>query len=97
LLYYYLILSYFLKRLCLKIEIYLSYNMLTIAHMTQIMTKRIPVSEEMWKQLGLIKQAGQTYDQLLREMMQAYNRKQLALKVKSAKKGKGNWHSLEDL
>ena len=71
--------------------------MLTIAHMTQIMTKRIPVSEGRWKQLGRIKQAGQTYDELLGEMMQAYNRKELALHARSARKGEGNWHKLEDL
>ena len=71
--------------------------MLTIAHMTQIMTKRIPVSENRWKQLGRIKQAGQTYDELLGEMMQAYNRKELAFHAKSAQKGEGNWHNLEDL
>lgn len=71
--------------------------MLTIAHMTQIMTKRIPVSERMWRQLGQIKQAGQTYDELLNEMMQAYNRRGLALSARSARKGKGNWHNLEDI
>ncbi|MFH1054453.1 MAG: hypothetical protein V1740_08585 [Candidatus Woesearchaeota archaeon] len=65
--------------------------------MAQIMTKRIPISENRWKQLGRIKQAGQTYDELLGEMMQAYNRKELALHAISARKGEGNWHKLEDL
>jgi len=71
--------------------------MLTTAHMAQIMTKRIPVSESRWKQLGRIKEAGQTYDELLGKMMQAYNRKELALHARSANKGEGNWHKLEDL
>ncbi|MBU0979374.1 MAG: hypothetical protein KJ709_01090 [Nanoarchaeota archaeon] len=65
--------------------------------MTQMMTKRIPISEVRWKQLGRIKQAGQTYDELLGEMMQAYNRKELALYAISARKGEGNWHKLKDL
>ncbi len=64
--------------------------------MAQIMTKRIPVSEGRWKQLEQIKQAGQTHDELLGEMVQAYNRKELALHAKSARKGKGNWHKLEE-
>jgi len=65
--------------------------------MTIQMTKRIPVSEDRWKQLGQIKQAGQTYDELLGEMVQAYNRKKLALLARSARAGKGNWHKLEDI
>ena len=71
--------------------------MLTIAHMTQIMTKRIPVSENRWKQLGQIKQAGQTYDELLGEMMQAYNRRELAIHIRVARKGEGNWHKLGEM
>ena len=64
--------------------------------MAQIMIKRIPVSESRWKQLGQIKQAGQTYDELLGEMMQAYNRRELALAAKSARVGNGKWHKLEE-
>ena len=71
--------------------------MLTIAHMAQMMVKRIPVSEDRWKQLGHIKQAGQTYDELLGEMVQAYNRKELAIHARSARKGEGNWHTLEEV
>ncbi|MFH1401098.1 MAG: hypothetical protein ABIH41_06275 [Nanoarchaeota archaeon] len=62
--------------------------------MAQIMTKRIPVSEDRWKQIGKIKQAGQTYDELLGEMVIAYNRKELANLAKSARKGKGTWHKM---
>jgi predicted CopG family antitoxin len=65
--------------------------------MTQLMTKRIPVSEEMWKSLGKMKEAGQTYDELLQELMQSYNRKELSAKMDSAEKGKGNWTNLEDI
>lgn len=61
------------------------------------MTKRIPVSEERWKQLGRIKEAGQTYDELLGKMLQAFNRRELAIFAKSARKGEGNWNKLEDV
>lgn len=40
--------------------------------------KRIPVSEELWETLGSIKQAGQTYDELLRELIRRANREDLA-------------------
>jgi predicted CopG family antitoxin len=79
-----------------KTEKYLNANIVTIAHMAQLMTKRIPVSEDLWKQLGRIKQAGQTYDELLGEMIRAFNRRELARLAQSAKKGEGNWHKLED-
>ena len=70
--------------------------MLTIVSMTNIMNKRIPLSENRWKQLGKIKQAGQTYDELLGEMIKAYNKEELAEYAKSARKGKGNWTKLDD-
>jgi len=65
--------------------------------MAQLMIKRIPVSVDRWKQLGQIKQAGQTYDELLDQMIRAFNRKELASLAQSAKKGAGNWHKLEDV
>ena len=40
--------------------------------------KRIPVSEELWEELGEMKQAGQTYDDLLKELLQKANRAELA-------------------
>ena len=65
--------------------------------MAQMMTKRIPVSVEMWKQLGKLKEAGQTYDDLLEDLLHAYNRRDLARFAKSAKSGTGKWTSLEDV
>jgi predicted CopG family antitoxin len=47
------------------------------------MTKRIPVSEAVWKQLSNSKEAGRTYDDLLREMIQIHNRKKLMEKMES--------------
>jgi len=41
------------------------------------LTKRIPVSEAIWRQLHNAKEAGRTYDNLLNEMLQTYNRKKL--------------------
>ncbi len=64
--------------------------------MAQLMTKRIPVSEDRWKQLGQLKGAGQTYDELLGDMVQAYNRRGLAMLAREARAGKGKWHDLED-
>ncbi|MBN1275493.1 hypothetical protein JXA12_04355 [Candidatus Woesearchaeota archaeon] len=65
--------------------------------MAQMMTKRIPVSEDRWKQLGRIKEAGQTYDELLGELVQAHNRRELASFAQAARAGKGNWRKLEDV
>jgi hypothetical protein len=62
--------------------------------MAQTMIKRIPLSEERWKQLGDIKQAGQTYDELLGDMVKAYKRRELAQLAKDARAGKGSWHEL---
>ncbi|MFT4343808.1 MAG: hypothetical protein ACMXYE_03600 [Candidatus Woesearchaeota archaeon] len=61
------------------------------------MTKRIPVSDVRWKELGNIKQAGQTYDELLADMIVTYNRNSLRESVIKAKEGKGTWSKLEDL
>ncbi|QGA82505.1 hypothetical protein [Halomicrobium sp. LC1Hm] len=40
--------------------------------------KRIPVTEERWKELNELKQAGETYDELLDELIQEHQRRQLA-------------------
>ena len=45
------------------------------------LTKRIPVSESIWRQLHNAKDAGRTYDDLLKEMLQIYNRKKLMDKM----------------
>ncbi len=47
--------------------------------------KRIPVSVDRWKELGKLKEAGQTYDELLKEMIQTYNRAQLAEKIRASR------------
>ena len=37
--------------------------------LTEIASKRIPVTEEIWESLASLKRHGQTYDQLLAEMI----------------------------
>lgn len=45
-------------------------------------TKRIPVTEERWKQLHELKEAGQTYDDLLEELIQDRNRRELGARFR---------------
>jgi predicted CopG family antitoxin len=40
--------------------------------------KRIPVTEERWKQLNELKEAGETYDDLLGELIREHQRRELA-------------------
>lgn len=47
--------------------------------------KRIPVTEERWIELSELKRAGQTYDDLLAELIQEHNRRQLAERVRSVR------------
>lgn len=49
--------------------------------MASELEKRIPVSEETWQELGAMKAAGETYDDLLQEMIQEHNRKRLMEKM----------------
>lgn len=44
--------------------------------------KRIPVTEERWEQLHDLKRPGQTYNELIEELVQERNRKELADKVR---------------
>jgi predicted CopG family antitoxin len=47
--------------------------------------KRIPVTEERWKELNELKEAGQTYDGLLEELLQEHNRRQLADRTRAVR------------
>lgn len=53
-------------------------------------TKRIPVSEETWKELGQMKEAGITYNELLQDMIRAFNREQLIKKARKARNMKSD-------
>jgi len=47
--------------------------------------KRIPVTEERWKELNELKSAGKTYDDVLEELIQEHHRRQLANKVREVR------------
>ncbi len=40
-------------------------------------TKRIPVTEKMWQELGGLKKAGQSYDDLLAELVEEHKKTRL--------------------
>jgi len=64
-------------RLIVKVlSIYNAYNMIMSA------VKRVPVSETVWKKLGEMKGAGQTYDDLLEEMIERVKKARLEEDVK---------------
>ena len=48
-------------------------------------SKRIPVTEERWKELNELKKAGETYDDLLGELIQEHQRRQLAERAKEVR------------
>jgi predicted CopG family antitoxin len=48
-------------------------------------SKRIPVTEERWKELNELKGAGETYDELLAELIREHQRRQLAERVKEVR------------
>lgn len=61
-------------------------------------TKRVPIKEPTWKKLGKMKEAGQTYDELIKELIQEANRAELAKKVKESKeKDEDELISLDEL
>lgn len=43
-----------------------------------------------------MKEAGETYDELLKKMIRDYQRHKLAEKAREARKGKGKWIKLDD-
>jgi len=47
--------------------------------------KRIPVTEERWNELHELKKAGQTYDELLEELIHEHRRRQLADRVRAVR------------
>lgn len=47
--------------------------------------KRIPVTEERWQELNELKDAGETYDELLAELIQQHQRRQLAERTREVR------------
>ena len=60
-------------------------------------TKRIPVTEETWKELGKEKEPGQTWDELLEQLQIKAMRNQIAEKARKAKDGELETVDLDDL
>lgn len=60
-------------------------------------TKRIPVSEETWKELGKEKEPGQTWDELLRDLKIEKKKEELASDIKEAKNGEMEGKPLDEL
>ncbi|WP_135662744.1 hypothetical protein [Halorhabdus rudnickae] len=47
--------------------------------------KRIPVTEDRWRELNELKAAGETYDELLEELIQEHQRHQLAERAREVR------------
>lgn len=47
--------------------------------------KRIPVTEERWKELNELKEAGETYDDLLAELIREHQRHELAERTREVR------------
>jgi predicted CopG family antitoxin len=47
--------------------------------------KRIPITEERWKELNELKGAGETYDELLAELIREHQRRQLAERAREVR------------
>jgi len=60
-------------------------------------TKRIPVSEKTWKELGKEKEPGQTWDELLEQLHIKAMKNQAASKARNAKDGELDTVSLDDV
>jgi predicted CopG family antitoxin len=48
-------------------------------------SKRIPVTEERWKELNELKEAGETYDDLLGTLIREHQRRRLAERAKEVR------------
>ena len=57
------------------------------AHTMSHASKRIPVTEERRQQLSDLKDAGQTYDELLGELIEEHKRQQFAEMVRKRRDG----------
>lgn len=73
------------------LNLYNAYNTVMSA------TKRIPVSEETWKELGKEKEPGQTWDELLEQLRVKAMKNQVASKARKAKEGDLDTVDLDDI
>jgi hypothetical protein len=63
--------------------------------MTETANKRIPVTEEIWESLASLKKHGQTYDQLLAEMIALKQERDFLAHIEEIEK-RGEFVSLKD-
>ena len=63
--------------------------------MTEVANKRIPVTEEIWEALAELKKHGQTYDQLLAEMIALKQERDFLAYIEEIEKH-GEFVSLKD-
>lgn len=60
--------------------------------------KRIPVTEERWKELHALKGAGQTYDELLEQLIREHREHTLAEQARAAREADADEYvSLDEL
>lgn len=57
-------------------------------------TKRIPVTSRIWEELGRLKKAGQTYDELLTELIEEHKKARLFEEMRAIEE-KGDFVELE--
>ncbi|PTD94084.1 hypothetical protein C9439_04385 [archaeon SCG-AAA382B04] len=60
------------------------------------LNKRVPVSQERWKELSNLKEPGQTYDELLKELVEMKKKKKLFKDIEEIKKNQ-EYHELEEV
>jgi predicted CopG family antitoxin len=71
-------------------------HMCHVYHMIMSAVKRIPVAEPVWKELSEMRSAGQTYTELLEEMMEARKKERLVLDMKRIEE-EGKFVSLSEI
>ena len=59
-------------------------------------SKRIPVSEEHWEELGDLKGAGQSWDDVIGDLVEHYKRARLFREVHEAREN-DEFHSLDEV
>jgi hypothetical protein len=57
-------------------------------------TKRIPVTKKIWEELSALKEAGQTYDALLSDMVEDYKKAKLFQEMRAIEE-RGEFVELE--
>jgi predicted CopG family antitoxin len=67
-----------------------------VYHMIMSAVKRIPVAEPVWKELSEMRSAGQTYTELLQEMMESRKKERLVADMRRIEE-EGKFVSLSEI